>query len=199
MSKRRRIDNPDIIPLALHELGGVGEFIDVEDIFLRCFEIAPERFRWRKHNLPNYKTLSKALRDFEGDHPGLLLKTEDGLSRQLSGDGVEWVRSRTTDYAQLRSQPGSNPPTRRREYKILNEFAEHKAMKLFMEGKKPSLVKYEVADMLLCSPDSPSAVWMERYETYRSAAQDAGRPDIVGFLEFLKSSRPQWFGGKASE
>src|SRR5262245_61185579 len=68
--------------------GDAPGFIDVKDTFLRCFEVAPERFRWRKHLIANYKTLSKALRDFEGRHPSLLLKTEDGLSRQLSKEGI---------------------------------------------------------------------------------------------------------------
>ena len=197
-TKRARIDNPDLIPLALYELGGTGTFVDVEDVFVRCFELAPERFRWRRHNIPNYKTLSKALRDFEDDHPGLLLKTDDGLSRQLSADGIEWVRSRGADFQQLKDQPGSNPPTRRREHKILNEFTQHKTVKVFLDGVKPSLVKYEIADLLLCSPDSPASVWTERYESYRSAAQDAGRPDLIGFLEYLRNSKPEWFGGKTS-
>jgi hypothetical protein len=55
MAKTRRIDNPDIVPLAVYELGGSGAFVDVEDVFLRCHEIAPERFRWRKYDIPNYK------------------------------------------------------------------------------------------------------------------------------------------------
>jgi hypothetical protein len=198
MANRRRIDNPDLIPLAVYELGGMGAFVDVEDVFLKCFEISPERFRWRKHNIPNYKTLAKALRDFENDYPGLLVKTEDGLSRQLSADGIEWVRSRMPEYTRFRNQPGSSPPTRRRDNKILNEFTHHKAVKIFRQGGKPGLIKHEIADLLLCSPDSPPSVWNERYESYRSAAQDAGRPDIVSFLEFLKSQRSEWFGGKAS-
>ena len=197
MARRKRIDNPDLIPLALYELGAIGTFVDVEDVFVRCFAIAPERFKWRTKDIPNFKTLSKALRDFEDDHPGLLLKTDDGLSRQLSADGVAWMKGRMPEYDELRAKPGSNPPTRRREYKILNEFSQHKAVKLFLVGAKPALVKHEIADLLLCSPDSPVDVWAERLETFRSAAEDAGRPDVTRFLEFLKNNKPEWFGGKA--
>lgn len=196
MTQRERLDNPDWIPLALYELGGTGKFIDVEDVFCRCFELTPERFRWRKYSIPNYKTLSKALRDFEGEHPGFLIKTADGLSRQLSADGIKWLTKRMPQFNRLRRLPGSNPPTRRPAHKILNEFAEHKTVRLFVDGSKPSLVKHEIADLLLCSPDSPPAVWKERYETYRSAGQDAGRPEIVAFLEFLKDNRPEWFEEK---
>ena len=196
MTRKPRVDNPDIIPFALHELGGAGQFIDVEDIFLRCFDVAPERFRWRKHLIANYKTLSKALRDFEGRHPDLLLKTEDGLSRQLSKEGIDWVKARLDLFREVLSQPGANPPTRRREQKLLNEFASHRLVRAFEKGSLESLHKYEAADLLLCAPDSPIAVWKERLETYRSAATAAGRPNLVEFLDYLRSNKPEWFGGK---
>jgi hypothetical protein len=194
VTKKPRIDNLDIIPFALYELGGAGQFLDVEDIFLRCFEVAPERFRWRKHLIANYKTLSKALRDFEGRHPDLLLKTEDGLSRQLSKEGIDWVNARLELFREVLSKPGANPPTRRREQKLLNEFASHRLVRAYEKGSLDDLHKYEVADLLLCAPDSPRAVWKERLETYRSAATAAGRPNLVEFLDYLRSNKPEWFG-----
>jgi hypothetical protein len=194
VTKKPRIDNPDIIPLALYQLGGAGQFIDVEDMFLRCFELAPERFRWRKHVIANYKTLSKALRDFEGRHSHLLLKTEDGLSRQLSKEGIDWVNARLDLFQQVLSNPGVNPPTRRHEQKLLNEFAAHRLVAAFEKGSPEALQKYEVADLLLCAPDSPTDVWRERLETYRSAAAAAGRPNLVQFLDYVRSTKPEWFG-----
>lgn len=194
--KQKRIDNPDVIPYALYELGGAGEFIDVEDVFVRCHEIAPERFRWRKHNLPNYKTLAKALRDFENHHPVLLIKTPDGLSRQLSAEGIEWIRERIVLLTETFSVPGMNPPTRRREHRILNELASHKVVREFLGGAEPNFLKHEIADLLLCAPDSPPSVWRERLETYRSAAADSGRPDLLRFLKVLYDQRGEWFGGR---
>ena len=84
MSQRPKVDNPELIPFAIYQLGGIGEFVDVEDIFVRCFDLAPERFGWRKYPYPNYKILSKALRDFEGSFPNYLIKNQDGLCRQPS-------------------------------------------------------------------------------------------------------------------
>jgi hypothetical protein len=194
LGRASRIDNPDIIPLAVYQLGGSGAFVDVEDIFLRCYQLAPERFRWRKHDIPNYKTLAKALRDFEGSHPSFLVKTSDGLSRQLSAEGHAWVTQKSNRFEEILTRPGANPPTRRRDHRILNEFSSNPLMRAFVEGNQPNLVKHEVADLLLCAPDSPKAVWRERLETYRSAAADAARPELVEFLEFLRKSKPEWFG-----
>jgi len=196
VSPKVRIDNLDLIPFALYELGGAGKFIDVEDVFLHCFELAPERFRWRKHNLPNYKTLSKALRDFEGRRPNLMLKTEDGLSRQLSREGLDWVTERLDEYRAVLARPGSNPPTRRTEHKFLNEFASHTLVKQYEKGTQVALSKYAVADLLLCAPDSPVAIWRERLETLKSAAHAAGRPRLVDFLDYVSGEHPEWFGGE---
>ena len=189
-----RIDNPDFIPLALYQLGGAGEFIDVEDIFVHTYAIARERFGWRKYEYPNYKTLYKALRDLEERNPGLLLKTSDGLRRQLSAEGLEWVRERLSTYESLLAKTGSNPPTRRPSHRILNDLGVHPLVRKFEAGERPELVKHQVADVLLCSPDSPVGVFRERLETYRSAASEANRHDLLRFLDFVRDEKPEWFG-----
>ena len=38
-------------------------------------------------------------------------------------------------------------------------------------------------------------MWKERLETYRSAAGAAGRPNLVKFLDYLMSTKPEWLGG----
>jgi hypothetical protein len=195
MSARRRVDNPDLIPYALYLLGGVGEFIDVEDVFVKCHELAPERFSWRSKPLPNYKSLSKALRDFEGKHPTLLLKTADGLRRQLSAEGVEWLKVNQTEIEVTIGAPGTNPPTRRPGQRLLNELADQEAVREFAAGGRPEFKKFQVADLLVCSPDSPPSVFRERLETYRSAAEEGGRPDLLAFLDFLKSEMSELFEG----
>lgn len=195
MTPRSKLDNPDIVPLALFELGGAGEFIDVEDIFFKCYELAPERFGWRTRPLPNYKTLSKALRDLEGDHPSLLVKTPDGLRRQLSAEGVEWVRGRMQEFRKTMTTPGLNPPTRRPSQRLLNSLRDTPLVQAFVRGERPVLKRYEVADLLVCSPDSPKSLWLERLETFRSAAADANRHELMDFLEFVRKSEPQWFEG----
>src|SRR5260221_11218026 len=106
--KKSRIDNPEIVPFALFQLNGAGEFVDVEDIFDRCYQLAPERFGWRKYPYPNYKILSKALRDIEGKDPSLLLKTPDGLKRQLSAKAIQWVRDRLPEFKEILGVSGIN-------------------------------------------------------------------------------------------
>lgn len=193
MMRQFSIDNPDLIAYALYESGGIGRFVDVEDVFVKCHELAPERFSWRKFSYPNYKTLYKALRDLEAKHPKIMLKTADGLGRQLTAEGIAWVESRLNGFRRSTSTPGSNPAIRRPTQKILNDLAASAAVVQFAAGSPPALSRYVVADLLMCAPDSPPEVWRERLETYRSAASAANRPDLVRFLDFVRESKPEVF------
>jgi hypothetical protein len=189
------VDNLDFIPLALYDLGGASQFVDVEDLFYRAFELAPDRFSWRTRHLPNYKTIYKALRDFEARNPDLLLKRGDGLARQLSVAGIEWTEQRLTRLEHYVKRPGENPATRRPSQRALNEIASHPLFADFASAGTIELVKHRVADVLACAPDSSTDVWRERLETNRAAATAAGRSEIVAFLDYIARERPEWFGG----
>jgi hypothetical protein len=192
--KASRIDNPEFIPFALYQLGGADHFVDVEHVFNRCNGLAPERFAWRVYKYPNYKTLAKALRDFEGKHPSFFLKTNDGLKRQLSAEGIKWILERKERFESILEVPSKNQPTRRTGQRILNEFRDHPLTQSFVVGEPLTLKKFEVADLLLCSPDSSVDVWKERLETYRAAAIASHRTELVAFLDYLVGQQPSWFG-----
>lgn len=195
MSIKTKITNVDFIPISLSELEGIGRFIDVEDLFIKCYELSPERFGWRKYKYPNYKILHKALTDFEEKYPEFIIKTPDGLSRQLTAEGVEWTKNRLPIFRKLLQSPEIAAPKKRPNQKILNEIAVNNLFIDFSEGRKPELDKFEVADLLLCSPDSPSALWNERLISYKSTAEDSKRTDLVDFFDYLIDDRPDWFGG----
>jgi len=192
------IANADVIAFALDQLGGTGQFVEIEDLFIRCYELAPKRFGWRTKPFPNYKTLYQALVDFERAHPSTLLKTRDGLGRQLSAAGVAWVR----DHAQLLekslAQPGEGMNARRPSQRLLNEFLASAPMRQFSAGGTPEITRYQAADLLIASPDSPPSVWRERLAIYRTAAESAGRPDVKEFLDLLEATHREWFTGVPS-
>jgi len=94
MSQVQEATNWEVFLWALYRLGGATEFIEVEDIFLKCFQLAPNRFSWRtRENLPDYKKCSKALRDAEAKQPHFLVKTGDGFKRQLTVEGQKWIEA----------------------------------------------------------------------------------------------------------
>ena len=144
MNAKARLDNPDVIPLALYQLGGVGRYIDIEDIFMKCYELAPERFAWRKYEVPNYKIAAKALSDFEDKHPGVLIRTPDGLQRQLSAEGVKWVRRRLPVLSKLISDAVRQPPSRRPSQRLLNEISNHELFASYRNDPRTEHRKHDV-------------------------------------------------------
>ena len=125
----------------------------------------------------------------------MIIKTPDGLSRQLSSDGVNWIRRRISFFRKFVDLPTISQTSRRPNQRIINEIANHPLYRAYSYGNALELDKYEVADLMLCSPDSPVALWNERLETYKSTAEDSKRHDILKFLNFLFDSKPDWFGG----
>ena len=55
-------NNQDVFVWALYLLGGADQDVDVEAIYLKCFELAPARLAWRtRPDLPDYKKISTSL------------------------------------------------------------------------------------------------------------------------------------------
>ena len=194
-NNKKTMANIDFIPIALYELGGIGQYIDVEDVFFKCYELSPERFGWRKYPFPNYKILYQSLIDFEIKYPELIIKTSDGLSRQLSAEGVEWIQIKIDSFNELLGISGKKTPTRRPHQRILNEISKNNLFITYSEGRFPSLNRYQISDLLLCSPDSSTQLLRERLDTYRSAAKNSNQEEIVNFFDFLLDEYPEWFGG----
>ena len=195
MNQKKTMANIDFIPLALFELGGVGQYIDVEDVFFKCYELSPERFGWRKYQYPNYKILYQSLIDFEIKLPELIIKTSDGLSRQLSAEGVEWLNNNMEKFKDFLDIPELITLPKRPHHRILNEISKNDLFIMYSEGISPSFNKYVISDLLLCSPDSSAQLLRERLDSYRSAAKNSNREDIVRFFDYLLNEYPEWFGG----
>jgi len=179
---------------ALHELGGSEDFVDIEKVFWRCFELAPQRFSWRtRHDLPDYKKCAKALQEAEARRPPLLIKTGDSFGRQLSVQGQEWLAANAKRLrAQLKPGRVVQEPRRRPRSRML---AEAEQVATFTEWCVDRIVpteKWRMAEVLRCSPDSDTAVWRNRLDTLQAAAHAA---DLLEFLDAVASTHRNWFGG----
>lgn len=186
------ITNADLFLYSLHCLGGAGKYVDVEDVFVEMWKLAPARFRWRKYDYPNYKVMSKAVVDISqrGDSRLLL---GSGNMRQLSAEGVAWVEGRKERFEALASGRLPAPPDRRPTQRVVAELVKQRLVREFLAGDNPELDRTYIAQLLRCAPDAPRHVWKERLETLRSAARDGGRDNVLAFLEHLEEEKREWF------
>lgn len=188
--------NTDFVIFALYELGGAGKFVHVEDIFKKCYDYSPGRFGWKKYPYPNYKTTYKALVDLETNYPELILKTEDGLGRQLTAEGIEWIQRNRAKLATISGAIKDKELTSRPSRGVLNDIVKHPLFIAFEKNKEIELSKFNLADLFLCSPDSPISLWIERMETLKSQAKVANHVEILKFLKHIEEQKPELFGGK---
>ncbi len=188
------VTNTDVFLWALFELGGDTDFVDVEDVFLKAFELAPLRLSWRtKPHLPDLKKCSKALRDAEGRRPLLLVKRGPEV-RRLTVEGQKWIEENFDRLAEsLRSDRIVKAPPTRAPAKLIGDALRSSAHKTWADRGEITNEKWRIAEMLRCSPDSSRSIFRERLETLRAAAYAAGHEDAMEFLNALQDQQPQWF------
>jgi hypothetical protein len=197
MDQPDEITNWEIFLWSLHELGGSNEFVDVEDVFLRCFEHASNRFSWRTRvDIPDYKKCSKAMRDADARSPRLLIKTKNGLRRQLTVEGQQLISSHEARLKRLQeadyvlSEPKQRPTAR-----LLANVEGSSEFIDWLSCKTIPTAKWRMAELFHCSVDSGESVWRSRLEVLRSAAHAANKKDVLAFLEAVVRSHREWFDG----
>ena len=188
------ITNSDVFLWALFELGGADAFVDVEDVFLRAFKLAPMRLSWRtRADIPDLKKCSKALRDIEANKPGLLVKQGSDF-RRLNVDGQQWIEDNFDRLAEaLGSDRIVKPPRARFSSRLVSEATRSDVFQQWTSQCVLAEEKWQFAELLRCAPDSSRTLWHSRLETLRSAAYSAGRTDLLEFLDALAVKRPDWF------
>lgn len=198
MNPMEEIPNWNVFLWALYELGGADDYVDIEEIFLKCFELAPQRLSWRtRPDLPDYKKCAKALQEAEARRPNLLVKTGDSFGRQLSVHGQTWIRENAKRLrAQLKQGRVVQEPKRRPRSRMLTEAEQASAFGEWRDERVIPSEKWRVAELLRCSPDSATAVWRNRLETLRAAANAADRRDLLEFLDAVVTAHPDWFGAE---
>lgn len=188
------VTNSDVFLWALYELGGADDFVDVETVFIKAFELAPLRLSWRtRADLPDLKKCSKALRDAESREPALLVK-KGAEMRRLTVEGQQWIEGNFDRLAEaLESDRPARAPRTRAPSRLVSQALRGAVFGTWSDNGTITDEKWRVAEMLRCSPDSSLAVFRDRLETLRAAAYSAGRLDALKFLDALASERADWF------
>lgn len=195
MTMNEELGNWQTFLWALQQVGGGSTFVDIEDVFLKCFELAPKRFSWRtRPELPDYKKCAKALQEAEARRPLLLLKTADGYGRQLSVEGQLWLNANAQRLGVLLQSGRSvqEPKTRPRS-RLLAEIERSDVYSAWLSDGSTPAEKWRVAELLRCSPDSEPQLWNDRLQVLRSAAHAAGEERMLAFLDKLVEAHVDWF------
>lgn len=189
-------NNQDVFVWALYLLGGADKDVDVEEIYLKCFELAPARLGWRTHpEIPDYKKTSKALQSIEATtHVGLLHRPHK-YSRRLTLEGIKWVEAYRSilenNYSKAIVQ--ASKTTNQHERKRY-ELKKSDAWAKFLID--PSTVEIsDAAAALQCSAASPMSVWSGRVNDLRRTGDLLSDESILNFADFIEA---QFISGRKS-
>jgi hypothetical protein len=180
-------NNPELLIWALYLLGGSDTFVDVEDLFIKSFELAPARLSWRtRQDIPDYKKCSKALQEVE-DHKrsqlSNLFEKNGPYKRKLSSAGVEWATNHAKALAALYSEGVVPSASVQEDSKMLRSVTESAPFEMFLLDDQSELNLYEISDLFRCLPDADFAIWTQRFDRIRNAATRNGNTRVLSFVE----------------
>jgi len=186
VEKEVALRNIDIVIYGLYLLGGTERKIDTEIVTLKCFELAPERFSWRKRpDLPGGIPTLYALQDARRKRNGSLVRGGVKGGWMLTPAGIDQVRSLLPVLENLASEEirGTLKP-REGVQTFLRQLETHMAYQEFLRSGSCDKVKpYEFTDFLNCTVDSGPEILRDRLEVVKASAYDARREDILRFLQ----------------
>lgn len=87
------LSNLQLVTLAISELGGATQSVDIEDIAIRAYELAPEKFSWRKYpERIDLRVVQYGLKDAASNRKGEpLIKGSLKHGYMLTAVGLEWL------------------------------------------------------------------------------------------------------------
>jgi len=178
-------NNQDLFVWSLFLLNGGSEWVDVETIYLKAFELAPERLSWRtRRDIPDYKKCSKALQSVEAagkNHEGMLVKKSEH-ERKLSTDGLQWCTTYADHLRSLyqgeRVQSQAVNPARRR----VRDVERFEPFGVFRDTGTLSFEIWQLAELLNCAVDSSPQIWEARLAVIADAALSEGHNEVQKFV-----------------
>jgi len=179
-----RASNSELFVWALYLLGGAERDVDVEEIYLKCFEIAPARLGWRTQpQIPDYKKTSKALQSVEAETE-FIYKTHQ-YARRLTSSGLQWILNNLdkleNTYKNKVVQPAST-----NQYLQKSKFIKtHPIWKEYL-NKNTTDVLHTLADSLECSPASPKNIWDGRFVELQTICDVLQDEELRNFMIFAK-------------
>ncbi len=178
-----------IAVFALSLLGGSHRKVHTEDLALKCFELAPDRFQWEKYPFADKELVRKALFHASEKKNGALVAGRAGIEKrgksrdgwQLTPAGAAWVAANSTHLDARVPSKGAVIPKREAE-RILRKIRSERAYQLFSTGGISEVTSYMFTDLLNCSPDAPPDVIRTKFQRLVTNASLIGDETILSFL-----------------
>ena len=160
---------------------------DTEDVAAKCFDLAPNRFSWRKYPYPNLESTGVALRDGKKQKNGALINGSSRIGWLLSPAGVDWAQNQDP----LLAPADTGTPRlalRREQAAAIDSIRSHTTFKVWQTDANNFVSLYETADAVRLTADAPRVIIAQRIDELSNIARMAGLQEMLEFLSWLKMS-----------
>ena len=181
-----RASNSELFVWALYLLGGAEHDVDVEDIYMKCFDIAPARLGWRtRPKIPDYKKAAKALQSVEAETE-FIHKTHQ-YARRLTSNGLNWVNQNLEKLHSTYGDQNVKPAASNHFFQRSAFIKAHPIWVDFLNGANIDVL-HTLADSLECSPASPAQTWNGRFVELETMASVLKDEELKNFLAFARNA-----------
>lgn len=192
-------NNADLLVWACYTAGGFERWLDVEELYLKAFELGPLRLSWRtRPDIPDYKKCAKALQELEdpkrSDHLGLFLRN-GRYFRKLSDAGMNWCTSHAALLERLYGGGQVLPQLTSDSSRIVSQIEKSEAFKQFKSSKIAFTETWLIAEAIQCLPDSSPSVWSASFDRVQAAGVVCNRDDICEFIREARERVSTEIGG----
>lgn len=178
---------------ALLRLGGDRVMVDIEDIALEAYRLAPDRFRWRLHDYPNLELTRVVLSDVNKGPTPLVVRDESRRRRMLTIEGAvraaEVVRA-IEEGSDIGDAVGRDDALRRQDNAEIARMESHPAYLRWRVAGIDALDAVDIADLVRCPAATPEDVFAARLRERQVAAAYWNRVDLARFLGEAASRLP---------
>lgn len=180
-------NNQDVFVWALYILGGADKDVDVEEIYLKCFELAPARLGWRTQpQIPDYKKTSKALQSVEATtHIGLIHRPHQ-YSRRLTIDGIKWVETYRDILEKVYSGQVVAAPINTSVHERSRQNIKQSHLWAMFKSGETNLNISDIAALLRCNATSPQDTWKSRILDLRRASEVLNDKELEDFASIVE-------------
>jgi len=192
---RSSLSDKDIVIYALYLLGGWQKRVHTEDIAIKCFELAPNRFSWIKYpQFPDLAPARFALEAAKKQKNGNLVEGESERKKdrkgiggwRLTGSGLSWVeinKKRIELSLEKKDIAGERLLSDRRLKELMNS----KAFKKFIDmGENATINMPEFTESLICTINTTKDILRERIEQLEVVARKQNILSVVKYLHYCK-------------
>lgn len=187
--KLAQLSDRDIVVYALFLLGGYQRRIHTEDIAIKCFEIARDRFSWTKY--PQYPDIQPVRFALEKSKPLIIgsserKRTDVIMGWRLTKDGLKWIEENKN---KIEESIGNKqiPTGRLTDSKRVKTLLTSSAFKKYQEcAGKCEMPHVDIIESLNCTVNTKPEVIFERIDQLSSISHVLKQQQAIEYLDYCQ-------------